>query len=269
MQALLSILDRRGIREARLVASLEKRKSSLYQAMNDYTIASVGSRQINILPELDATSTDGSSPTSDVDHVLLPAESNSLSVGSGAIDLEIGKTSDEKKQKCDRLRSYDKFVWDSFYSTLNATRYSKRSYMESLIHCEGCNDLFWRDEKHCKICHTTFEIDFDLEERYAIHKATCREPEDVGDFPQHKVLSSQLQVLKASIHAIEVVAYSVFVNYNFRRFISLYMLLCFLSTLGKHARSSISKYMEGINSEALGQAASTSIITARTFAGSA
>ncbi|KAG6482178.1 homeobox-DDT domain protein RLT3-like [Zingiber officinale] len=204
LQALLSILDRRGIREARLLASLEKRKSSLYQAMNEYTVASVGSRQINILPELDATSTDGSSPTSDVDHVLLPAESNGLSVGSGAIDLEIGKTNDEKKQKCDRLRLYDKWVWDSFYSTLNATRYGKRSYMESLIHCESCNDLFWRDEKHCKICHTTFEIDFDLEERYAIHRATCREPDDVGDFPLHKVLPSQLQVLKASIHAIEV-----------------------------------------------------------------
>ncbi|CAL5322080.1 unnamed protein product [Camellia sinensis] len=61
------------------------------------------------------------------------------------------------------------------------------------------------DEKHCKTCHTTFELDFDLEERYTIHVATCRENGETHMFPNHKVLSSQLQAIKAAIHAIEVV----------------------------------------------------------------
>ncbi|KAM0862284.1 hypothetical protein ACQ4PT_045348 [Festuca glaucescens] len=62
------------------------------------------------------------------------------------------------------------------------------------------------DEKILKwerICHSTFEVGFDLEERYAIHVATCREPEGLYDVPNHKVLPSQLQALKAAIHAIE------------------------------------------------------------------
>ncbi|CAL5371361.1 unnamed protein product [Camellia sinensis] len=61
------------------------------------------------------------------------------------------------------------------------------------------------DEKHCKTCHTTFELDFDLEERYTIHVATCRENGETHMFPNHKVLSSQLQAIKAAIHAIECV----------------------------------------------------------------
>ncbi|CAL5413581.1 unnamed protein product [Camellia sinensis] len=60
-------------------------------------------------------------------------------------------------------------------------------------------------KKHCKTCHTTFELDFDLEERYTIHVATCRENGETHMFPNHKVLSSQLQAIKAAIHAIEVV----------------------------------------------------------------
>ena len=65
--------------------------------------------------------------------------------------------------------------------------------------------MYWRDEKHCKICHATFELDIDLEERYAIHAATCnRKNEESSDsFPDHKVLSSQLQSLKAAVYAIE------------------------------------------------------------------
>ncbi|WOL01008.1 homeobox-DDT domain protein RLT3 [Canna indica] len=209
LHALLSILDSRGTREARLIASLEKRKSFLCQAMHEHSVmhsvAITGSRQTKSSEpsSLDATSGGGSSPTSDIDNVLIPSKLDSLSVSPCAIDLEIGRSSEEKRQRWYRLQSYDRWIWNSFYSTLNSVRYGKRSYMESLAHCENCHDLYWRDEKHCKTCHTTFEIDFDLEERYAIHIATCREPEDVGEFPKHKVLPSQLQVLKASVHAIE------------------------------------------------------------------
>lgn len=155
--------------------------------------------------DLDRNSGDGSSPISDVDNIMNPTESteNPLSA-SGAITLEVGRSGQDKKQKWERLQAYDKWIWSSFYSSLNAVKYSKRSYMESLARCESCHDLYWRDEKHCKICHTTFEIDFDLEERYAIHVATCREIEDTSEYPNHKVLPSQLQALKAAIHAIEV-----------------------------------------------------------------
>ncbi|CAL9042752.1 unnamed protein product [Musa banksii] len=205
LHSLLSVLDSRGTREACLLASLEKRKLYLCEAMNEYMTAVIGSRQTKSSrpSDLDSSSGDGSSPISDVDNYLISVELDSLSGGSCAIDIETGRSSEEKKQKWDRLQAFDKWVWNMFYSSLNAVKYSKRSYMESLARCESCHDLFWRDEKHCKTCHTTFEIDFDLEERYAIHVATCREPEDVGDFPKHRILSSQLQALKAAIHAIE------------------------------------------------------------------
>ncbi|KAG6536673.1 hypothetical protein ZIOFF_001733 [Zingiber officinale] len=77
LHALLSVLDRRGIHEARLIASLEKRKSSLCQAMNEYMVASVGSRQIDTPPELDANG-DGSSPTSDIVAIASEAARQSL-----------------------------------------------------------------------------------------------------------------------------------------------------------------------------------------------
>ncbi|KAL0670210.1 hypothetical protein Bca4012_032914 [Brassica carinata] len=79
----------------------------------------------------------------------------------------------------------------------------RESFLCQAMH--SCHDLYWRDEKHCKICHATFELDIDLEERYAIHAATCnRKNEESSDsFPDHKVLSSQLQSLKAAVYAIE------------------------------------------------------------------
>eukprot|EP00262_Sarcandra_glabra_P005110 TRINITY_DN1641_c0_g1_i1.p1 TRINITY_DN1641_c0_g1~~TRINITY_DN1641_c0_g1_i1.p1 ORF type:complete len:316 (+),score=47.03 TRINITY_DN1641_c0_g1_i1:81-950(+) len=156
--------------------------------------------------DVDIISGDGSSPVSDIDNNLISTETRNDSFAlSGAIVLELGKNEDEKKQQWDRLQAFDSWIWNSFYCNLNAVKHGKSSYLESLARCQSCHDLYWRDEKHCKICHTTFELDFDLEERYAIHVATCRENEDVNMFSRHKVLSSQLQALKAAIHAIEAV----------------------------------------------------------------
>ncbi|KAG1359055.1 Homeobox-DDT domain protein RLT3 [Cocos nucifera] len=209
LHTLCSVLDGRGTREACLFASLEKRETFLCQAMDGYITDEIRIRPtIRSDPsDLDMNSGDGSSPISDIDNVMIPTESTeSLLAASGAIILEVGRGAEDRKQKWERLQAFDKWIWSSFYSSLNAVKYSQRSYMESLARCESCNDLYWRDEKHCKICHATFEIDFDLEERYAIHVATCREVEDTSDseYPNHKVLPSQLQALKAAIHAIEI-----------------------------------------------------------------
>ncbi|XP_008813491.2 homeobox-DDT domain protein RLT3 [Phoenix dactylifera] len=207
LHTLRSVLDGRGTREARLCASLEKRETFLCQAMDEYMTDEIRIRQTRRSDpsDLDTNSGDGSSPISDIDNVTIPTESTeNLLAASGAIVLEVGRGAEDKKQKWERLQAFDKWIWSSFYSSLNAVKYSKRSYMESLARCESCHDLYWRDEKHCKICHATFEIDFDLEERYAIHVATCREVEDTSGCPNHKVLPSQLQALKAAIHAIEM-----------------------------------------------------------------
>lgn len=206
LRTLLSVLDCRGTREAHLFASLEKREISLGEVMDEHVIAETASRQAgrSVSSDLDGSNGDGSSPISDIDNFLLPSElSNAPLAPSGAILLETGKNFVQKKQKWDRLQAFDKWIWDSFCSILNAVKYSRRSYMDSLTRCESCHDLYWRDEKHCRICHTTFELDFDLEERYAIHVATCRETEGSCMYPAYKVLPSQLQALKAAIHAIE------------------------------------------------------------------
>ena len=166
---------------------------------------------------------DSSSPVSDiVDNPCATDITNDFLASSGAIVLGVGKKGEEQKQRWRRLQEFDAWIWSSFYSDLNAVKHGKRTYLDSLARCESCHDLYWRDEKHCKTCHTTFELDFDLEEKYAIHIATCREKEDNDMFPKHKVLSSQLQSLKAAIHAIEVGCHlaNYFVFYLFATYTS-------------------------------------------------
>ncbi|KAK9291662.1 hypothetical protein L1049_019611 [Liquidambar formosana] len=202
--ALLSVLDDRGTREALLLASLEKREAFLCQAMSNSSgiRSSIQSDQ----SELDMIRDDSSSPVSDVDNNLcLTNISQDPLASSGAIIFEAGKKGEEREKRWSRLQEFDSWIWNSFYLDLNAVKHSKKSYLDSLTRCGSCHDLYWRDEKHCKICHTTFELDFDLEERYAIHVATCREKEDRDIFPKYKVLSSQLQSLKAAGYAIESV----------------------------------------------------------------
>ncbi|OVA10751.1 Homeobox domain [Macleaya cordata] len=203
--ALLSVLDNRGTREARLLASLEKREAFLCQSMSTRMEDDSDIIQSTLCDQsgLDNISGEGSSPISDIDNNQSLTENDSPS-SSHAILLQHVKKKEDQKQRWDRLQAFDAWIWNSFYSNLNAVRHSKRSYLDSLARCESCHDLYWRDEKHCKICHITFELDFDLEERYAIHVATCREKES-NIFPKHKVLPSQLQSLKAAIHAIEAV----------------------------------------------------------------
>lgn len=147
---------------------------------------------------------DSSSAVSDVDNnIYLTDTQNGLPASNGAMVLQIGKK-ELQKQKWNRSQAFDAWTWSSFYSYLNAVKNSKNSYLDSLARCERCHDLYWRDEKHCKICHTTFELDFDLEEKYVIHASTCRQSSDTDTFPKHKVLSSQLQSIKAASYAIEV-----------------------------------------------------------------
>ncbi|MQL83362.1 hypothetical protein Taro_015854, partial [Colocasia esculenta] len=204
LSALLSVLDGRGVRESHLLSSLKKREAYLCQMMSDFLATEIGNdRRKPCQPsETDISTGDSSSPLSDVDNNLV-SETIDNSLDSGAVVLELGKNMEEKKQKWDRLQLFDKWVWTSFYHNLNAVKLGRKSFLDMLVRCETCHDLYWRDEKHCRICHTTFELDFDLEERYAIHVATCRHMQDAGRFPSHRVLPSQLQALKASIHAVE------------------------------------------------------------------
>uniref|UniRef100_A0A0D9X1K5 Homeobox domain-containing protein n=1 Tax=Leersia perrieri TaxID=77586 RepID=A0A0D9X1K5_9ORYZ len=214
--SLLASLDSRGIREAYLLASMKKRQTCLFEAMkkhyedrnvvrpaipSDMSHSETSSGD-GASPKL--SSGDGASPTSDIDNASVPANpADNILNASSAIAIEVGRRGDEKILKWERSQAFDKWIWTSFYSCLTAVKCGKKSFKESLVRCESCHDLYWRDEKHCRICHSTFEVSFDLEERYAIHVATCRDPEDVYDVPNHKVLPSQLQALKAAIHAIE------------------------------------------------------------------
>lgn len=202
----MSALDHRGSREAHLLSSLKKREASLCSAMSSIP-DHAGSRQPTQSDhsELNTSREDSSSAVSDVDNNLCLSEiGNDFRISTGAIVLETEKKREQQKQKWSRLQAFDLWIWNSFYSNLNAVKHGKKSFLDSLARCEHCHDLYWRDEKHCKICHTTFELDFDLEERYAIHAATCRKSGDTDVPPKHKVLSSQLQSLKAATYAIEV-----------------------------------------------------------------
>ncbi|XP_024005575.1 homeobox-DDT domain protein RLT3 isoform X1 [Eutrema salsugineum] len=199
LRTLLSVLDDRGTREARLIESLEKRESFLCQAMLSSHVTQLETGHFT-----DIVREDSSSPVSDIDNNLCQNEiaSDQFSSQHAAIVFEIGSKR-EKSLLWSLLQEFDEWIWVNFYLNLNAVKHSRRSYLDSLTRCKSCHDLYWRDEKHCKICHATFELDIDLEERYAIHAATCRKNEASDTFPDHKVLSSQLQSLKAAVYAIE------------------------------------------------------------------
>ncbi|CAI9273230.1 unnamed protein product [Lactuca saligna] len=196
---LLSCLDQRGRREGHLVSSLEKRAALLYEAMSSDARVGHGQPALSSESERSISRDDSSSAVSDVDNLLgvLNIDNNSI-VSTSAVGNR-----EQAKQKWCRLQQFDVWLWDSFRSVLNAVKHGKKSFLDSLARCERCHDLFWRDEKHCRICHTTFEVDFDLEERYAIHAATCRDESAPDMFPKHKVLSSQLQSLKAAAYTLE------------------------------------------------------------------
>ncbi|CAH2079366.1 unnamed protein product [Thlaspi arvense] len=199
LRALLSVLDDRGRREARLIDSLEKRESFLCQVMLSSHVTQLGIDRFT-----DIGREDSSSPVSDIDNnqCLIEIANDQFSLQKAAIVFEIGSKR-EKSLLWSLLQVFDEWIWGNFYLNLNAVKHNRRSYLDSLTRCKSCHDLFWRDEKHCKICHATFEVDIDLEERYAIHVATCRKNEENDTFPDHKVLSSQLQSLKAAVYAIE------------------------------------------------------------------
>ncbi|KAK3025527.1 hypothetical protein RJ639_041519 [Escallonia herrerae] len=203
---LLSALDRRGTREAQLLSSLEKREMFLCRSMTrmaDDTAVSLPTQSDQSEPNISRE--DSSSAVSDVDNLCLAEIQNGLAASTDATVLQTGKNGEQKNLNWSRIQAFDAWIWSSYYSDLNAVKHSKRSYLDSLARCEHCHDLYWRDEKHCKICHTTFELDFDLEERYVIHVATCRERTNTVSCPKHKILSSQLQSLKSAIYQIELV----------------------------------------------------------------
>lgn len=214
--ALLSVLDDRGKREALLIESLEIRLTVLCQAMLNRTASGDGSEHLtqSDRSELDNVREDTYSPVSDVDNNSSETANDSVPL-CGTVVPEVRKKGEELKQKWRRIQAFDSWLWNSFYLDLNSVKHGKRSYFDTLTRCESCHDLYWRDEKHCRICHTTFELHFDLEEMFAIHVATCREKETGDTFPEHKVLSSQIQSLKAAIHAIEVTHH-----------LALHMLIC-------------------------------------------
>lgn len=223
--ALLSVLDDRGKREAFLIESLEQRLPFLCEAMSNNSTRNLVSRNFTQSDQYDTDMIRESSysPISDVDNSLNQTETIGNTLPScGAIVLEVKRKGEEEKQRWNRLQAFDSWVWNFFYHGLYAVKHGRRSYLDSLARCGRCHDLYWRDEKHCKVCHITFELDITLEERYTIHKATCREKEDDDVFPNYKVLSSRFQSLKAAVHAIEVLElyilffYFIFLN---RRYI--------------------------------------------------
>ncbi|XP_010312495.1 homeobox-DDT domain protein RLT3 [Solanum lycopersicum] len=198
--SLSAALDRRGIREALLVASLEKRETFLCQAMSN-ALNDSGDSQSPRCGRNFSREDSSSSAVSDVDNLSLVEVHN----GSIGQKVPVGRKGEHQQDKWNIAQAFDTWIWKSFYCNLAAVKLGKRSYLDSLARCEQCHDLYWRDEKHCRICHTTFELDFDLEEKYAIHTATCRQNLDTDKLSKHKILPSELQSLKAAIHAIESV----------------------------------------------------------------
>lgn len=155
--------------------------------------------------EVNTCREDSSSPVSDVDNrVNLGEMPNELPASIGIAAAGPGNKGEKLVEISDDYQAFDSRIWKSFYSELNSVKNGQKAYLDSLKKCDRCQDLYWRDEKHCRFCHTTFELDFDLDERYAIHSATCQAKLDVKKFRRQRAIPSQLQALKAAVYAIEV-----------------------------------------------------------------
>ncbi|XP_078443412.1 homeodomain-like transcriptional regulator isoform X2 [Wolffia australiana] len=198
LMVLMSALDDRGARENLLLAALRQREACLTRAMQDYS---------PIREQIDADTSSGHSslsPISDVDN-----NQSSEDIGSppppSAPAPELIWRATEQRQRWARAQAFDHWLWDHFYSELASVRLNRqRQPSEWLARCDACHDLFWPEEKHCGACHATFELGFDLEERFLVHAATCcPKAADSNGSPGHRVLPSQLQVLKAAVHAVE------------------------------------------------------------------
>ncbi|CAI0459366.1 unnamed protein product [Linum tenue] len=198
LRSLLSVLDGRGRREAQLIESLERRETFLCNEMLNVSNDAASCHSLQSWQSELTVREDSSSPISGLEETT----NDSLSPCS-AIVLDAERNLEEESTRRNHLQLFDSWIWDNFYRGLNAVKHSKRSFYEHLGRCQTCHDLYWRDEKHCRICHMTFEVDFDLEEKYAVHTATCRLKEEQENVSRFKVLPSVLQTLKASVHAIE------------------------------------------------------------------
>lgn len=201
LDTLMALLDSRGIREANLLASLRSRGTLLRQEMRKHKS---GVNQESEKYGREILSGDSSSGTSIIennqnDTVFEPEDDSS--VLSGAVSLQFGGTEVEKQRDWDHCRAFDRWVWSDFFQTLKVLKYDA----DRLLPCESCHDLYWPEEEHCMLCHTTFELDFDSEERYAVHVARCKGRGQDESIRGCKVLSSRLQSLKAGMQAVEAV----------------------------------------------------------------
>ncbi|KAH9315050.1 hypothetical protein KI387_023677, partial [Taxus chinensis] len=206
LETFMALLDSRNIREANLFASLRSHEALLRQEMRkskacrNQDISGDGSERY----EREIMSSDSSSVASIIENnqnSTISEPENDSSGSPGAISLEFGRSEMEKQHEWNRDRAFDKWVWSGFFQILNVLKYNP----DLLVSCESCHDLYWPEEGHCKLCHTTFELDFDSEERYAVHIKKCGVNTGNDCIHRHKVLSSRLQSLKAGMQAVEAV----------------------------------------------------------------
>lgn len=201
LDTLMGLLDSRGVREANLLASLRSQGTLLRQEMRKHKS---GVNQESGKYGREILSGDSSSGASIIennqnDTVFEPE--NDSSVFSGAISLQFRGTEVEKQHEWDHYRAFDRWVWSDFFQTLKVLKCNA----DRLLPCKSCHDLYWPEEEHCMLCHTTFELDFDSEERYAVHVAKCKGRGQDESIRECKVLSSRLQSLKAGMQAVEAV----------------------------------------------------------------
>ncbi|XP_057860957.1 homeobox-DDT domain protein RLT3 isoform X2 [Cryptomeria japonica] len=205
LENFMLLLDSRSSREASLFASLRSCKAILCREMRKSKACrnqdiSGNDSESNEREIMSSDSSAVSLVENNQNSIVSEAENDS-SAPPGAISLEFGRTEMEKQHEWDRYRAFDKWVWSGFFQMLNVLKYNP----DMLVSCEGCHDLYWPEEGHCKLCHTTFELDFDSEERYAVHVKTCRINTQNDSSHRHKVLPSRLQSLKAGMQAVEAV----------------------------------------------------------------
>ena len=89
--------------------------------------------------ELNMVGEDICSPVSDVDNLSLTETIKYSLPSSGAVVHDVGNKGEEQQERWNWLQEIDSWIWNSFYSNLNAVKHGKRLYLYSLAMCEKTN----------------------------------------------------------------------------------------------------------------------------------
>ncbi|KAL5715822.1 hypothetical protein ACHQM5_017591 [Ranunculus cassubicifolius] len=201
---LMSSLDTRGVREAHLHLMLQKIELPFKEAIRRSSKTSNSTENIKAEEVSDMISSPDS-PSSTLCGASPDAQDHSRS-----FRIELGRTQSEKNNALKRYQDFQNWMWRECFnpSVLSAMKFGKKRCTELLITCDLCRDLYFCEESHCPVCHTTFG-NFYNKADFSDHINQCEEKQkmnlvSVFDNSLNSSRPPRIRLLKSQLALIEV-----------------------------------------------------------------